>query len=403
MGAVIDLLLISVDSLRLDHCSRVADTCVTTPQFDRQTRDFSFSDRCFSVASATRPVHMSLCTGLYPFEHGLLSQADRGVRAQSPRLFAQCRQQGVDVSVLSEAPEIFTDLDLGAPVERLPWGAADGVETIRRRLEAPGSASRCLLVHYWAAHAPYGATDGKALGETADLVREGQTATVRQRYRAAVEDVLENRVAPVLESVDLSRCAVLLFGDHGECWTADELYHGTSVRNRVLRVPLYAHLPFTPQVFPRGEGLLSLLDLYATSCGILNLPRQDEAGFGIDWPTATPEPGRKLWAGIRPASGEDGLLASASQAPAPSPLRWCVFDEAFRLSGEADDWAASDRWTLEHQWTECPVADADAAAAAYLAARAELSASTWLHRPLEEPLDRDDTALRQRLRALGYL
>ena len=67
-----NLLLISVDSLRLDFAPGVS-AAVRTPRFSA-TRDFHLCQHCFSVSSATRPVHTSLFTGLYPFEHGIEGQ-----------------------------------------------------------------------------------------------------------------------------------------------------------------------------------------------------------------------------------------------------------------------------------------------------------------------------------------
>ena len=217
--------MISVDSLRLDHVGRAAGSRVQTPRFDGLTDGFALSERCFSVSSATRPVHTSLVTGLYPFEHGIQGQQDGRVRQGAPRLFRQCSEGGFDVGLFSEAASIFTGLDLGAPVEALAADAGAGLEQVRQWMRRDRSGDRCLLLHYWSAHTPYGAADGLALGETAQLLRQGQVEEVQRRYRRAVEDVFENKVAPVLEELDLSRWAVLLFGDHGESWTPDELYH----------------------------------------------------------------------------------------------------------------------------------------------------------------------------------
>jgi hypothetical protein len=338
-------------------------------------------------------VHLSLLSGLYPFEHGLLSQQDRQVRQGTPSLLRQAADCGCRVGLFSEAPEIFTGLDLGAPAASLPVSPADGVAAVQRWFAPSASTPRCLLLHYWSAHTPYGAADGAALGETARLLREGRVDVVRERYRLAVEEVFEQKLAPLLEPLDLSRWSVWIFGDHGESWTSDEFYHGTTVRNRVLRVPLWGHVPFQP-VLPESQGLISLLDLYATGCGLLDLPRQD-GGPGIDLRQPAPG-GRRLWAGIRPGrdAGDDRLLEPGGQEPAP--LRWCVFDEHRRLHGEAE------RCNLEEQWTERPVDGEAERAASYVEARRRLLASDWVQRPLKEGRG-DEDLLRRRLRALGYL
>lgn len=403
--------MISIDSLRLDHTGRATQSFVKTPRFDRICEGFALSERCFSVSSATRPVHTSLVTGLYPFEHGIQAQQDGRVRQGAPRLFRQCSDHGFHVGLFSEAASIFTGLDLGAPVETLAPDASMGLEQVDRWMRGGHrSGGRCLFLHYWSTHTPYGAADGMALGETAALLRQGRVEEVRRRYVQAVEDVFENKVAPVLEALDLSRWAVLLFGDHGESWTPDEFYHGTSVRNSVLRVPLYVHVPYSGNPQPGDGGVISLVDLYATVCGLLGLGRQDD-GFGIDLLAGGMEPHRAgphgmRMAEIRPGrdAGQDWVDTRAEQGPdtrLQAPLRWCVFDERYRLHGENENW-----W-LETQWTELPLdTGANRLAAPYVTAwKAFRERSKWVRRPLgERPMCAvEEDLLRRRLQALGYL
>ena len=104
-----NLLLISVDSLRLDFAPGVS-AAVHTPRFSDLTRDFHICQQCFSVSSATRPVHTSLFTGLYPFEHGIEGQHSPAMRQGVADLFDLCRRAGYVVGALSEAPDIFTGL-----------------------------------------------------------------------------------------------------------------------------------------------------------------------------------------------------------------------------------------------------------------------------------------------------
>jgi hypothetical protein len=354
------------------------------------------------VSSATRPVHTSLVTGLYPFEHGIQGQQDGRIRQGAARLFGQCRLRGDRVGLFSEAPTIFTGLEFGAPVNALDGDAGMGTEQVSGWLRQAGSDNRCLFLHYWSAHTPYGARDGKAMGETAQLLRSGHLEQVQARYRSAVQDVFENKVAPLLEALDLGQWAVLLFGDHGESWTPDEFYHGSTVRNSVLRVPLYLHVPYSAGPVAGSGDVVSLIDLYATAAAILDLPREDD-GFGIDLRHATvADLGRFRMAQIRPGRGmaDDEHVVVEPEPDSATLLRWCVFDAEHRLHGENED------WRLEAQWTEEPIADnAVELAAPYLAAReAFYKQSKWCDRPANEPLSTaQEDDLRRRLRALGYL
>ena len=91
------LLVVTIDSLRFDYVSRTNPT-IRTPDFDRVAGEglLDFIPTCFSVSSATRPVHTSLFSGLYPFEHGIEGQRDGVVRDGTPRLLGLMEKQDVE-------------------------------------------------------------------------------------------------------------------------------------------------------------------------------------------------------------------------------------------------------------------------------------------------------------------
>ena len=93
-----NILLISIDSLRIDYVSRT-NPQIHTPRFDARTRDFCFYNGLFSASTATRPVHTSLFTGLYPFEHGIMGQSSSAMHMDLPHLFDQLEQAGYRVPV----------------------------------------------------------------------------------------------------------------------------------------------------------------------------------------------------------------------------------------------------------------------------------------------------------------
>ena len=395
-----NLLLISVDSLRLDHAARASDGQVHTPRFQALTAGLGFTESCFSVSSATRPVHATLVTGLYPFEHGVQGQYDHRPRPGTTRLFDRLRQAGYRVGLFSEAASIFHGIDFGAPMQQLDRRASAGLARLGEWLKATGGAGRrCLFVHYWSTHAPYGAADGLAMGETARLVRSGRAGVVRERYRAAVENLFERGIAPLLEQIDLERWSIVIFGDHGESWVPDELYHGRTLRNSVLRVPLWIHAPGAARPAGPGPGeVVSLIDLHPTLCGLSGLGV--EPGFGRDLTRAPVEP-RYCLAEIRPGRDDEAPVSPRPDPPAAGTL-WCVLDHRYKLLGGAQE------RELVDTWSEVPVPREGAAAMAepYFEAREAMRRSSrWTGtRPEPMPAEPAETArLRRRLRALGYL
>jgi hypothetical protein len=381
------VLLLSIDSLRLDAAPR-ANPSQRWPRFDQATRHFGFCSRLFSTSSATRPVHSSLFTGLYPSEHGVVGQRRTRLRPGIEHLFARCQRQQRPAVGFSEAASVFAGLDFADAIAPLAPDTATGLAQLRA---AVATEPALLFAHYWGAHTPYGAADGRADGEVLQLLRRGRRAEVEARYRAAAARVAETQVAPLLEQLDLRRWAVFIFGDHGESWLPDEPYHGQSLRNSVLRVPLYFHVPGSGNAEP-VRPLLSMVDLFPTLLRLLGLDAQYQ-GPGVDvWAARAPGP----WlAEIEPLAQADDLQTD-SEAPSV-PLVWAVWDTAHKLT------VSSRGEYLERLLSEDRV-DAQTVADALRAGRqAVLARSSTAH--LVWPASDANAAARldQRLRDLGYL
>ena len=397
-----NLLLVSIDSLRWDHLPRTHPD-VATPRFDYLTADFGVAPNCFSVSSATRPVHLSLVTGLYPFEHGILSQRHSRQRRGLPNLFDACRGAAMSCAAFSEAAEIFEGLDLGAPVEPLPTGADEGVRRVLPRLGSTPK-SKCVLLHYWSTHTPYGAVDGMALGETADLLASGRLDIVTARYRRAVEEVFERKLAPLIEGLDLAEWAIFVFGDHGESWTASEPYHGQTLDNTVLRVPLLLHVPFRDNRRFANRKLVSLIDLFPTALSLLGVSC-DYRGFGRPlWEPAGEN--EQYLAQIVPLNGGRTRIEKPGDVPGNEPgrgLLWALFDDRRKFAYDEESETGVLTETLTGGVLE-PVAQPRTVAFYAGRYRRLMESSLYSDLPMPTPLEPgQDALIERRLRDLGYL
>ena len=391
-----NLLLVSIDSLRLDSVSRT-NPDINTPWFDELAKDFHFCERLFSASSATRPVHTSLFTGLYPFEHGIVGQTDSAVRTRIPHLFDLFALGGRFAGGLSEAHTIFANLPFA------PWirpFAANGVGQATELLNRRGNEGGFLFLHYWSTHTPYGAADGQAWGETGELLRSGQHSVVVKRYRRAVEFLFEEKLAPILRSLDLSKWCVMIFGDHGESWTPVEPYHGVTLRNSVLRVPFYVHLPGVGALsWPRS--IISMIDIFPTVLKLFQLDA-DYTGFGHDIRLESKLGERRL-AQIKPVAGRDDLTGAleptiiGERIVGPS---WALFDERRKFTHEVE--SASSR--LEATFEETAIETSPEETAEYMSTFADmLDRSIYARLPMSGVTAEADDLLQERLRALGYL
>jgi choline-sulfatase len=68
-----NLLLVTIDTLRADHCSGYGYAWPTTPQLDELTRDGVRFAAAYAPTPVTGPSHATLFTSLHPHHHGVLS------------------------------------------------------------------------------------------------------------------------------------------------------------------------------------------------------------------------------------------------------------------------------------------------------------------------------------------
>jgi len=67
------VILVSIDTLRADHVGLYGYARDTTPFLDRFARDATVFERAFTVCPWTLVAHMTMLTGLFPAQHGVVS------------------------------------------------------------------------------------------------------------------------------------------------------------------------------------------------------------------------------------------------------------------------------------------------------------------------------------------
>ncbi len=387
-----NLLLITIDSLRWDYVGR-NNPQIQTPVFDNLTKHFRFTDRFFAVSSATRPVHSSLFTGLYPFEHEVLGMQYPAMRAGVPHLFSACERAGYQVNGFSQALNIFTGLEFSRWL--VPYQAKQIQQVVNSN-----NPSKCLFLHYWSTHTPYGAADGKALGETLDLLRGGQTQRVQKRYIQTIEKLFEHELVPLLQSLDMANWCIVILSDHGESWTIEEPYHGQTLNNSVLRIPLYFHIPHSGNP-PFARSINSQIDIIPTLIKLLNLPLSYR-GFGEDLykkKSACLAP--YYLAQIDPlATHDDDANTLIHTLPTiKSHKKWVLFDEEIKFSLNEEDQSSK----FEDLFSENPLTSHPPKQHFFKAFEKLVQNSKYNTSSIKTVDLNTNPLLEQRLKELGYL
>jgi arylsulfatase A-like enzyme len=87
------VLLVSIDTLRADHVGLYGYERDTTPFLDRFAADATVFEHAFTTAPWTLPAHMTMLTGLFPAQHGVVRE-DVALAAGIPRLAERLRAAG---------------------------------------------------------------------------------------------------------------------------------------------------------------------------------------------------------------------------------------------------------------------------------------------------------------------
>jgi arylsulfatase A-like enzyme len=404
-GETPSVLLVTLDTLRVDHVGAYGGPADAMPALDALAREGLVHERAYTTMPTTAPAHVSLFTGLLPHQHGVRSNgaaAPPGVRERD--LSAHLRGAGyataafVTTSLLDRR---LTGLDgfeiYDGPTRPLRPGA-EAVEAALRWLDVESRRPVFLWVHLYDPHAPYGTADDKrrALPLSPadygwlDATRFADAALRRERREAYLRGVrdadaaLDALVAGVRARLEVAPLIVVT-ADHGEA--LDEhidargygFDHGEFLDADQIRIPLVLAGPGV--VAGRSPGVVSIRDLHATLLAVAGLSAGDPDARDL---RATADASRVAICERRPGGARD-------EAPSPAAA------DLIRSHAVA----ASDGVTLliagENGAVSVQTGPADSALAE--AARAVLAEGQHSGEVVAPPID---AATREALRSLGY-
>jgi arylsulfatase A-like enzyme len=301
------IVLITLDTTRADHLPIYGYFRDTAPALSALADESIVFDRLIVPMATTLPTHMSILTGTYPLEHGVLANAEHGGRRFRPssRLdtFATLSQQAgyataafVSATPLKRGSGAETGFDVfDQPLWRLRRGK-DTSDAALAWLARQGDEPFFLWVHYYDAHFPYNsrgeygaryqtdwalerfieerkipATAPRPLAHTIDNaidLANGYDGEIRY-----VDDQMARVLAALRARPDWDRTAVVVTGDHGEGLCQHGLAAHGSTWNEQLHAPLVMRIPGeSPR---RVDTLMSAVDILPTLAAASGLPQAD--------------------------------------------------------------------------------------------------------------------------------
>jgi hypothetical protein len=263
-----DLLLITIDALRADHVGAYGYPRPTTPELDRFAREGVVFERAYTPTPHTSYAVTSLMTGKYM--RPLLLQ---GMGLDSDTWAGLLRKYGYRTAAFYPPAVFFIDAPRFEPfIQRYldfeyRWvefaeGAAR-VTQVERYLGEAGNGPLFVWTHLFSPHEPYEARPEHAFGDR-DV----------DRYDAEIAhaDATLGKIADAFLA-KRPRGVVVVTADHGEEFgDHGGRYHGTSVYEEQVRVPLVVWAPgvIAPK---RVKEPVSLIDLLPTVLSAMDIPR----------------------------------------------------------------------------------------------------------------------------------
>jgi arylsulfatase A-like enzyme len=280
----LNVLVITVDTLRADALGIYGQTRPTSPSIDRLAREGVVFEQCASSSPSTLPSHATIFTGKHPYAHGARSNLGFVLPTANVTLAERMQDAGwvtgaeIASRVIGRPSRLAQGFDhyrdVSSPGVRPKSAAGNerdarditerGIDFLRRHRDEPF----LLWLHYFDPHMDYDPPTRHA-----EVIPDSP-------YHAEVRftDEQIGRVIASLDALGLrDRTLIAITSDHGEgLGQHGETTHTFFVYESTMRVPLILVGPGIP-AGRRVPGLVRTLDIAPTILDELDLPPLPDA------------------------------------------------------------------------------------------------------------------------------
>lgn len=337
-----NVLIYVVDCLRSDHLSCYGYQHETTPNIDALAADGVRYEQCFAPATWTRPVSVSLLTGMYPPTHGVRQREDT-FSPDLPRLSKSLVDAGFETVGVSTMGNVSSTLGYDVGFDQY-FDLYKEEEIIRKRSQSSTTHERLwyedrekialpraedindylipvlektdsdLFSFCWSIdpHMPLdppeehrdfldptynGPIDGSH-GSIPNDPTDADLEHLRALYDGEIR-YTDRQVGQLIEKLkheeEYEESLIILLGDHGEAFGEhDFLFHGNRPYDELLHVPLVVKPPADFGL--NGESvseLVSLIDVFPTVLDLVGLGQPPKGVQGRVLPPFGPTDGNR--------------------------------------------------------------------------------------------------------------
>jgi arylsulfatase A-like enzyme/Tfp pilus assembly protein PilF len=278
----LNIILITLDTLRSDRLSCYGSEHVDTPNIDALAREGVRFTNAASTVPFTLPAHSSMMTGTYPPYHGVRENVGAVLGDDLPTLAERLRDGGWATAAFVSAfvldgrwgigrgfdhyyddfdPREFDTPNMSA-VQRT--GDETVAEAVRWLDDRPAEQPFFLWLHLYDPHEPYTPPEPYN-SQYPDQPYDGEVAFT---------DSLIGDFRQALDERDLlERSLVILTSDHGEgLGDHGEMYHGYYIYESTIHVALIMRPPLTVNPGRVVDASVSHVDLMPTVLDAVALP-----------------------------------------------------------------------------------------------------------------------------------
>jgi len=298
----INILLITIDTLRGDYLGCYGQEQVSTPQIDRMAAEGALFTYCVAHNTITLPSHTNILTGTDARIHGVHDNADFRVQPEAVTLAEVLGEAGYETAAfvgafildsrfgLDQGFDLYDDYyGTGRPGNPLVYErpAEEVVQPALQWISGRGEAQWFAWVHVYDPHWPH-------------HVPESYPGTYGNNIYAGEISYVDYAFAPLFDHLrgngQLDSTLVVITADHGEGLDEhQERTHGIFAYNTTLWIPLIIRAPWR---IPAGvviERRVRHIDLLPTILEFAGAPLPD------------------------PAQGESLLSLFSPSGPSPAP------------------------------------------------------------------------------------
>jgi arylsulfatase A-like enzyme/Tfp pilus assembly protein PilF len=310
----LNVVLITIDTLRADHLGCYGYKQIKTPNIDGLAADGVRFERAFAVVPVTLPSHTSMLTGTYPMLSGMHDFSGNKLSPLQPTLASVLKQAGYQTGAVVAAAVLDSRFGLNQGFDfyydHFDFSRLD--EANLDEMERPGNVVADVALdwlaknsdkqfffwmHLYDPHFPYH-PPAPYSQEYADRPYDGEIAFADEQVGRLLRFLKEKGI--------YQNTVIVLCGDHGESLGEHgEKTHGFFIYNATMHVPLIIRLPEQlPGQLPEKTAARTL----ANPVSLVDLMPTVLDAVGLQIPSQVQ--GRSLLRNIRPEPSAPDALAN---------------------------------------------------------------------------------------------